>query len=64
MDINNNDYEIERGIWKTLSSEKEYFAKMNHQHPELQELRESLKGKDKDMFKENVKKAIVNLAEK
>lgn len=64
MDINTNDYEIEKGIWKTLSSEKEYFAKMNHQNPELQELRENLKGKEKDAFKENIKKAIISLAEK
>jgi hypothetical protein len=37
---------------------------MNHQNPELQELRENLKGKEKDIFKENIKKAIISLAEK
>jgi hypothetical protein len=59
-----NDFEIERNIWKTLSTEKEYFAKMNHQNPELRELREGLEGKEKATFKESVKRAIVNLSEK
>ena len=63
MDLS-TDYDLERGIWKSLSSEKEYFAKMNHQNPELQELRENLKGKEKEAFKESVKLAIVNLSEK
>jgi len=37
---------------------------MNHQHPELQELREKLEGNEKIAFNEKVKKAIINLSEK
>eukprot|EP00597_Dinobryon_sp_UTEXLB2267_P012120 CAMPEP_0170113234 /NCGR_PEP_ID=MMETSP0020_2-20130122/9737_1 /TAXON_ID=98059 /ORGANISM="Dinobryon sp., Strain UTEXLB2267" /LENGTH=1097 /DNA_ID=CAMNT_0010339491 /DNA_START=44 /DNA_END=3337 /DNA_ORIENTATION=+ len=59
-----NDFDVERNIWKSLSREKEYFAKMNHQHPELQELREKLEGAEKAAFNEKVKKAIINLSEK
>lgn len=59
-----NDFDVERNIWKSLSREKEYFAKMNHQHPELQDLREKLEGSEKIAFNEKVKKAIINLSEK